>query len=244
MNPAPKLSDALQKGDLISILLESAAQGILAINADGKLLFANSTAGKMFGYNANDLIGQPLEVLIPENSRHRHLEHQKAFIANPRSRTMGIGLDLEAQRKDGSRFPIEVGLSYVDTSGGRLGVAFISDITERKRAAQLKQRSELIEHMREGLAYCKILFENGLGSDFVYVMVNEQFEILTGLKDGKESPRSFLAFANSIQGVLEIYARVSTTGIAEKFERFVNSLGQRYLVLVYSPEEGFFHCDI
>ena len=247
MNPSGKLSDALQHGDLIRTLLESATQGILAINADGKLVFVNNMVEKMFGHNANDLIGQPLELLIPENSKHRHLEHQRAFFANPRSRPMGIGLDLEAQRKDGSRFPIEVGLSYVDTSEGRLGVAFVSDITKRKRAEQASQRSELlnrelIEHMREGLAYCMMLFENGWGSDFVYVMVNERFEVLTGLKDvtGKRATEVIPGIRELDPGLLETYARVSTTGVAEKFEMFVNSLKQWYSVSVYSPEKGFF----
>ena len=247
MNPSGKLSDALQHGDLIRTLLESATQGILAINADGKLVFVNNMVEKMFGHNANDLIGQPLELLIPENSKHRHLEHQRAFFANPRSRPMGIGLDLEAQRKDGSRFPIEVGLSYVDTSEGRLGVAFVSDITKRKRAEQASQRSELlnrelIEHMREGLAYCMMLFENGWGSDFVYVMVNERFEVLTGLKDvtGKRVTEVIPGIRELDPGLLETYARVSTTGVAEKFEMFVNSLKQWYSVSVYSPEKGFF----
>jgi len=247
MNPSGKLGEALQHGDLIRTLLDSATQGILAINADGKLVFANNMVEKLFGHNANDLIGQPLELLIPENSKHRHLEHQKAFFANPRSRPMGIGLDLEGQRKDGSRFPIEVSLSYVDTSEGMLGIAFVSDITERKRAEQASQRGELlnrelIEHMREGLAYCKMLFENGLGSDFVYVMVNERFEILTGLKDvtGKRVTEVIPGIRELDPGLFEIYARVSETGVAEKFEMFLNSLEQWYSVSVYSPEKGFF----
>jgi PAS domain S-box-containing protein len=247
MNPSAKLGEALQHGDLIRTLLDSATQGILAINADGKLVFANNMVEKLFGHNANDLIGQPLELLIPENSKHRHLEHQKAFFANPRSRPMGIGLDLEGQRKDGSRFPIEVSLSYVDTSEGMFGVAFVSDITERKRAEQASQRGELlnrelIEHMREGLAYCKMLFENGLGSDFVYVMVNERFEILTGLKDvtGKRVTEVIPGIRELDPGLFETYARVSETGVAEKFEMFLNSLEQWYSVSVYSPEKGFF----
>jgi len=251
MNPSGKLSEALQDGDLIRTLLESATQGILAINEDGNLVFANNMVEKLFGHNANDLIGQPLELLIPENSKLRHLEHQKAFFANPRSRPMGIGLDLEGQRKDCSRFPIEVTLSYVDTSRGRLGVAFVGDITERKRAEQASQRSELlnrelIEHMREGIAYCKMLFENGLGSDFVYVMVNERFEILTGLKEvtGKKVTEVIPGIRELDPGLFETYARVSETGVAEKFEMFLNSLEQWYSVSVYSPEKGFFFCDI
>jgi PAS domain S-box-containing protein len=126
----------------------------------------------MFGYRASELIGQPLELLIPEKSRNRHLENQAAFFANPRNRPMGMGLDLEAQRKDGGRFPIEVSLNHVDTSEGRLGIACISDITERKRAEEESHRSDvlnhkLIEYMREGLAYCRMVVENGFASDLL-----------------------------------------------------------------------------
>jgi len=123
----------------------------------------------------------------------------------------------------------------------------VSDITERKRAEQASQRGELlnrelIEHMREGLAYCKMLFENGLGSDFVYVMVNERFEILTGLKDvtGKRVTEVIPGIRELDPGLFETYARVSKTGVAEKFEMFLNSLEQWYSVSVYSPEKGFF----
>jgi PAS domain S-box-containing protein len=248
MGDAPKRGKLLQLGEsTIRSILESAAQGILAINADGRLVLANNMALKMFGYNPNELLYQPLELLIPENLKHRHLKHQKGYFANPKNRPMGIGLDLEGRRKDGSRFPIQVSLSYVDTDEGRLGIAFIIDLTERKRAEELSHRSELlnrelIEHMSEGVAYCKMLFENGEGSDFVYLMVNQRFDILTGLKDvtGKRVTEVIPGIRELDPGVFEIYARVATTGIAETFEVFLNSLGQWYLISVYSPEKNFF----
>jgi PAS domain S-box-containing protein len=247
MNPAGELGDALKHRELFRTLLESAAQGILAINADGILVLVNAAAEKMFGYRASELIGQPLELLIPEKSRNRHLENQTAFFANPRNRPMGIGLDLEAQRKDGGRFPVEVGLNHVDTSEGRLGVAFVSDITERKSAEEGLHRNELqnrefFEHMAEGLAYCKMLFENGLGSDFVYLMVNKRFEVLTGLKDvtGKRVTEVIPDIRELDPGLFELYTRVSLTGVAEKFEIFLSSLGQWYSVSVYSPRKGYF----
>ncbi len=247
MNPAGELGDALKHGELFRALLESAAQGILAINTDGILVLVNAAAEKMFGYRASELIGQPLQLLIPEKSRNRHLANQTAFFANPRNRPMGIGLDLEAQRKDGGTFPIEVSLNHVDTSEGRLGVAFVSDITERKRAEEELHRSELqnrefFEHMSEGLAYCKMLFENGLGSDFVYLMVNKRFEVLTGLKDvtGKRVTEVIPDIRELDPGLFELYARVSLTGVAEKFEIFLSSLGQWYSVSVYSPRKGYF----
>jgi PAS domain S-box-containing protein len=248
MDDARKSGDALQRSEsTVRALLESAAQAILAVNADGILVLANDTVNKMFGYNPDQLIGQPLELLVPKDVQHRHREYQKAFFANPRNRPMGMGLDLEGQRKDGSRFPIEVSLNHIETPEGRLGVAFVSDITERKRVEEALHRSELqyrglFEHMLEGLAYCKMIFENGLGSDFIYLTVNQRFEILTGLKDvtGKRATEVIPRIRELDPGLLEIYARVALTGMPEKFEMFINSLGQWYSVSAYSPEKGFF----
>jgi PAS domain S-box-containing protein len=248
MDDARKPGGVLQHSEsTVRALLESAAQAILAVNVEGRLVLTNDMVGKMFGYGPNELIGQPLELLLPKDSQHRHQEHQSAFFANPQKRPMGLGLDLQGQRKDGSQFPIEVSLNHIDTSEGRLGVAFVSDITERKRAEQALRQSELqyrelFDHMREGLAYCKMIFENGFGSDFIYLTVNERFEILTGLKDvtGKKVTEVIPRIRELDPGLLAIYARVSLTGIPDKFEMFINSLGQWYIVSVYSPEKGFF----
>jgi len=248
MEDVRKTGDVLQHSEsTVRALLESAVQGILAINTEGRLVLANHMVGKMFGYDSDQLIGQPLELLVPRDAQHRHREHHKAFFANPRNRPMGMGLDLEGQRKDGSRFPIEVSLNYIDTSEGRLGVAFVSDITERKRAEEALRQSELqyrglFEHMREGLAYCKMIFENGLGSDFIYLTVNERFEIVTGLKDvtGKRVTEVIPRIRERDPGLFEIYARVALTGMPEKFEMFINSLGEWYSVSAYCPEKGFF----
>jgi PAS domain S-box-containing protein len=248
MDDARKPGDALQRSEsTVRALLESAAQAILAVNADGRVVLANRMAEKMFGYNQEELLGQPLDLLVPKDAQHRHREHHKAFFADPRNRSMGMGLDLQGQRKDGSRFPIEASLNHIETPEERLGVAFVSDITERKRVEEALHESELqyrglFEHMREGLAYCKMIFENGLGSDFLYLTVNERFEILTGLKDvtGKRVTEVIPRIREVDPGLLEIYARVALTGIPEKFEMFINSLGQWYSVSVYCPQNGFF----
>ena len=248
MEDVRRTGDVLKSSEFtVHALLESAAQAILAVNVEGRLVLANPMVEKMFGYSQNELIGQPLELLLPKDSQRRHQDHQAAFFANPQKRPMGLGLDLRGQRKDGSQFPIEVSLNHIDTSEGRLGVAFVSDITERKQAEQALRQSELqyrelFDHMREGLAYCKMVFENGSGSDFIYLTVNERFEILTGLKDvtGKKVTEVIPRIRELDPGLLEIYARVSLTGTPEKFEMFINSLGQWYLVSAYSPEKAFF----
>jgi two-component system CheB/CheR fusion protein len=124
---------AEQSESTVRALLESAAQAILAIDKDGRIKLANSTAGSMFGYSPDALLGQSVESLIPERFRTRHVQHRASWFADPRNRPMGIGLDLAGLRKDSSEFPVEVSLSSIDATEGPLGVAFVSDITERKK---------------------------------------------------------------------------------------------------------------
>ena len=120
----------------IRSLLESTPQSVIGVSADETIVLVNGTTEKMFGYSPEELIGQPLQILIPENARQRHSEHHRVYFANMQTRPMGAGLDLEGRRKDGKTFPVEIGLSVIATSTGKLGVAFVSDITQRKQMEQ------------------------------------------------------------------------------------------------------------
>src|SRR3990172_8011219 len=115
------------------------------------------------------------------------------------------------------------------------------------RAKQTPAESEeryrnLFEHMLEGFAYCRMIFENGEPKDFVYLDVNKQFEALTGLKDviGKRVTEVIPGIRESDPWLFEIYARVSLTGKAERFETFLEALQMWFSVSVYSPEKEHF----
>ncbi len=123
-------------------LLESAAQGVLGVNDEGEILIMNAMAEHLFGYARAELMGQNLELLLPERLRERHRGHRVEFQADPRMRPMGLGLDLLARRKDGSEFPVEISLSSVHTRNGRLSVSLITDITERRNAQQALRESQ------------------------------------------------------------------------------------------------------
>ena len=88
----------------IRALLDSSAQSVVAVNADEKIVLVNGNTEKMFGYHREELLGQPLEILVPEGARERHVEHHRVYFANMQSRPMGIGLNLEGRRKDGTTF--------------------------------------------------------------------------------------------------------------------------------------------
>jgi PAS domain S-box-containing protein len=139
---------ALRKSEATArALLESASDGIVIVNAVGRITLANAAALRMFGYSRDELVGADLEVLLPAPARTAHAAHRDRYFAAPRVRPMGIGLDLSGRRRDGTEFPVEISLSYVESDEGVVAMAFITDITERKRveAQLLKQREVLFQ---------------------------------------------------------------------------------------------------
>ena len=114
-------------------LLESAPDAMIIIDENGKIAIANAQAVTMFGYAREEMLGQTIEMLLPERIRKRHGSHRQEFAADPKLRPMGEGLELVARRRDGSEFPVEISLSPVQTDGRRFVSSVIRDVTERKR---------------------------------------------------------------------------------------------------------------
>jgi PAS domain S-box-containing protein len=112
------------------------------VDQGGKILLANPVSEEMFGYEQGGLIGMVVEDLLPEQVRARHVGYRQTFSAHPEPRPMGTGRDLIAKRKDGSQFPVAVSLSYTHIDGAVLVMAFISDISERKKGEEALKRSE------------------------------------------------------------------------------------------------------
>jgi len=117
-------------------------EGILIINKDGKILIANPAAETIFRYNKDELRNLQLEALLPGRFKLSHVAMRKSFAKNPEPRRMGVGRDLWALRKDGTEFPVEVSLSYTQNNGELVVMAFIIDITQRKKAEDGLKRSE------------------------------------------------------------------------------------------------------
>lgn len=114
-------------------LLESAPDAIVIVNRFGRIELVNAQTEKFFGYSRGEMIGQPVELLIPRRFREAHVANREQFSHSPHARSMGIGLDLYGLRKDGTEFPVEVSLSPLVTAEGTLVSSAIRDVTERRR---------------------------------------------------------------------------------------------------------------
>ena len=109
---------------------------IVIADAEGRIVLVNGNTETMFGYRRDELIGQTIETLIPERYRDRHVHHRYDYNLAPRTRLMGLGLDLVGRRKNGDEFPIEVSLSPAETDAGMLIISMVHDITARKHAEE------------------------------------------------------------------------------------------------------------
>jgi PAS domain S-box-containing protein len=127
---------------LFRSLLESAPDAMVIVDAQGLISLVNSQTEKLFGYERKELLGKPVEHLVPARFRKRHQDHRGLFARNPHVRPMGTGMELFAVRRDGSEFPVEISLSPIATGRELLMSAAIRDITERKRAERLLQEKE------------------------------------------------------------------------------------------------------
>ncbi len=134
-------------------LLESAPDAIVIVDAQGRMVLVNTQAEKMFGYGRDELLGQRVELLLPDALRARHVAHRERYQASPSTRPMGIGMDLSGRRRDGSEFPVEISLSPMQTDEGLLVTSVIRDISGRKEVeARIRALNEDLERRVAELA--------------------------------------------------------------------------------------------
>lgn len=151
-------------------LLEAAPDAMVVIDASGVIVLANHQATRLFGWAKEELLGQPVELLIPEAVHEMHRKHRLDYVKEPRFREMGSGLDLFARRRDGSEFAVEISLAPLQTERGLLVSAAVRDITEKRREERLFRG--LLEAAPDGMVI--------VDSQGVITLVNAQVEAMFG----------------------------------------------------------------
>jgi len=206
-------------------LLEAAPDAIIEIDREGRIVLANKATEQLFGYGRAELLAQPVESLIPEDARAGHRAHRHKYWGQPSTRPMGTGLKLEGQRKDGSRFPVEISLSPVQFEEGFRVSAIIRDVSERRlaeeqlRAVQAAYTEELAEKNRELNARNEeVERANHLKSEF-----------LSGMSHELRTP------LHTIIGFTELLDEETEGPLTEKQHRFIRHIhkdSQHLLALI------------
>jgi PAS domain S-box-containing protein len=126
-------------GELFRLAVEACPNGMVMIDGDGNMVMVNTEIENQFGYSREELIGKPVDMLVPARLRAQHIRHRQNFIAKPEARRMGAGRDLFGLRKDGTEFPVEVGLNPIRAGGQLFVLSVIVDISQRKQMERLKE---------------------------------------------------------------------------------------------------------
>jgi PAS domain S-box-containing protein len=145
-----------QAEDRFRLLVETAPTGILICDEQGHITEANAQLQRMFGYTREELVGQSVEMLVPEQHRGGHVGHRAAYVNSPQTRPMGVGMELRGRRKDATTFPLEISLGPLTTSEGTWISSTVVDISERKtleQQLQASQRLESVGQLAAGIAH-------------------------------------------------------------------------------------------
>jgi PAS domain S-box-containing protein len=209
-------------------LLESAPDAMIIVNETGEIVLVNHQTETLFGYKKEELINQQVEILIPAHLSQKHSRHRSDYFKHPKIRSMGTGLELFAVRKDGTRFPVEISLSPLETAEGTLVSAAIRDITDRKMAEAIiqKQTQDIQDFIDSMSTMCAKVATDGR-----LLMVNKIAIKASGL------PIEELMITNFLEGQWwtydpEVHARVckafkkASSGIPINYDENIYAFGQ------------------
>lgn len=174
--------NALPSISTFETLLQSAAESIIISDKKGRVVWVNEKAESLFGYHRDEIVGHAVEMLLPKRLRRAHAEHRRRYAADPHNRSMGVGLDLLARRKDGSEFPVEVSLSHAGEGRDLLVMATVADITTRRTMETALEESEtrfrsLIDAVLDSSASGIVIRDADFGVVWVNKVLEEFFAI-------------------------------------------------------------------
>jgi PAS domain S-box-containing protein len=239
-----------QQREWLRVTLSSIGDAVLATDTAGRITFINPVAADLTGWQEEQALGQPLEnvfQIINERTR-KQAENLVARVLRE-NRVIGLANHTALVAKDGREIPIEDSAAPILDAAGKVeGVVLVfHDTTAKRRAQEALRESEaryrsLFEHMLDGFAHCRMLYEEDAPRDFIYLNVNDAFGRLTGLKNvvGKKVSKVIPGIHQSNPDLLQTYARVVQTGQPERFETYLESLGIWFSIAVYRPEKDHF----
>ncbi len=205
---------------LFRLAVEAAPYAIVMTKQMGEIVLVNAQAERFFGYSQPELLGRSVELLVPERFARHHPELRGSFLADPKPRPMGVGRDLHGRRKDGSEFPVEIGLNPIETDDGTMVLAAIVDITERKAAETALRESE--HQFRSLAAIVESSDDAIIGADLDGVVTswNKAAERVFGYESSEMVGQSItrLLFPGQASDVIGFLDRIKRGGRVDRYE--------------------------
>lgn len=220
------ITDRKHAEEMIYLAVEASPNGMVMTNYEGKIMMVNSTTEELFGYHRGELLGQPIEVLIPESHRAHHPALRSNYLSHPSTRAMGHGRDLHGQHKNGKEFPVEVGLNPIQTPRGLMVLASVIDITERKYQeeqlkAALKEKDLLLSEIHHRVKNNLQIIDSLLG------MQSDMLDNSTAISILKESQNRVKSMA-LIHQVLYQSLDFSRTDFSSFIQSLIDNLTVSY----------------